>query len=44
MLYNLVNDKRLHDFHSYFQFQAAESVELDVVRKWVKNNFVTFEV
>ena len=24
-------------------FKAAESVELDVVRKWVKNNFVTFE-
>ena len=32
---------RLHD---PFFFQAAESVELDVVRKWVKNNFVTFEV
>ena len=27
-----------------FTFKAAESVELDVVRKWVKNNFVTFEV
>ena len=24
-------------------FKAAESVELDVVQKWLKNNFVTFE-
>ena len=26
------------------EYPAAESVEVEVVRKWVKNNFVTFEV